>query len=126
MAYQIIWKEKGVHILFSGDFSDQDSIDCNHEIADDPRVSTMEYELADFLQVEEFSATPIGIREGALIDSKLYLINPNVKVAVVANQSVLTNLTNLYRLYLDIMGGGKKWETKIFKSRPEANEWLGI
>jgi len=44
-----------------------------------------------------------------------YEINPNMKLAIVANESVMISITNMYKTYFELKNSDKTWKIKLFE-----------
>ena len=44
-----------------------------------------------------------------------YEINPNMKLAIIANESVMISITNMYKTYFELKNSDKTWKIKLFE-----------
>ena len=124
MPYEIIWEEKTVHIVFNGDFTDDELMRGNLELSGHPNFNAMEYGIFDLLNVENFPVTSQGIQRTAELDAITYVSNPNLKLAIVSNKLVVKGITNMYKVNFAIAGNDNSWETQFFESLEDARKWL--
>jgi hypothetical protein len=88
----------------------------------DERKRSVRYWLTDFSGVETSHTTREQVL--ALVDSqaKRESSMPDVLVAIVARLDVSFGMVRMWQLHLD--SKGTLWETRLFRTRPEAEEWL--
>jgi len=78
--------------------------------------------LAIFSDTVKFEASSEMVRRVAEMDAAASKRNPNILVAIVASQTVIRGLVNLYRMQSEVAGG--TWVTEFFETEPEARKWL--
>ena len=120
MAYETFWEEKGIKWVFSGDLTNENLLKCNKELYNDKRFLDIKYELCDFSLVKNFNINSDTVYKVAKMDLEYSLKNPDIKVAIIANDLVLTGFTRMYQ----IINEPSAWETEIFKNEKDAREWL--
>lgn len=123
MSYKISWEDKGVKIVTVGIFGN-DFLDASIKATTDPRFIDAKYGIVDFINVDDFPVDSDVIQQLAISDTRAYKINPNMKLAVLANKSVMTGLANMYKTYFELNNNEKSWELKIFETEDEAREWI--
>lgn len=121
MPYSSYWEQQGVLFVFSGIVTDQDLLEANLDIYDDPRFMDLRYEVANFLDVTEFNVTSDMIRKVADLDYAASKRNPNIAVAIVDTSAVIKGLANMWAY----SGGAEVWESELFEDEVLAREWLG-
>jgi len=126
MSYKIYWKDTGLICEFEKDYTNEDQLNSNQEIYKDSRLSSIEYGILDFNLVTSFPINTSVIREIAYMDAKLYKINPTLKLALVANQTVMKGLINMYKTYAEIANDDITWDTQCFESLAQAETWVQI
>lgn len=124
MSYIIHREKQGNYLVFSGSLTSEDLINCNKEFYADPDFPTYKYVIINFNAVEKFPIETSAIRAVAEMDAEHVKINPNLKTAIVANQRVITGLTNMYQTFFELAGNNPTWETQIFETLEEARKWL--
>lgn len=126
MAYNVNWEKNGVYWAFSGAFTDEDFLNCLKALFEDPRFPNIKYKIVDFTDVEIFPISSLAIQRAAVMDEKHYKNNPDLKTAIVANQTVIHGLKNQYKTYFELESNGNTWQTKIFDTIEGARKWLNI
>ena len=120
MAYETFWEEKGIKWVFSGDLTNDDLLKCNQELYEDPRFIDIDYEICNFIAVENFPVESRVVQHVAKMDMEQSKRNPNIKVAVISNKLVMRGLTRMY----EITGDGSAWETQFFENEEDARAWI--
>lgn len=123
MSFEIIWEDEGVKVILTHEISN-DFFEVNKKVISDPRYKNIKYQIFDFTHVSKFPIESSVIRRIAESDQKAYLINPEIKLAIIANQLVMTGLTNMYKTYFELAGDDKTWDTEIFENENDARSWL--
>jgi len=124
MSYKIDWEERGVVLSFAGGFGNDDFIQANIELYEDPRFACIRYQIFDLLEVASYPVDSNAIRKIAELDAIAFETNPNIKVAVVANKLVVKGLLNMYNAYFEIAGNQSRWESEMFDTVEDARKWL--
>ncbi|MCW9014245.1 MAG: hypothetical protein OQL06_10710 [Gammaproteobacteria bacterium] len=126
MSYNISWEENGVIISFLDEVTNDDLINANLEILDNPKFKKINYQLLDLINVTKYPIDSGAIRRVAELDAKAYKKNPNIKIALVANNVVAKGLLNMYTVYFELAGDDLRWKTGAFESIQDANKWLNV
>lgn len=121
MPSEVIWEAKGVVCHFTGVVTSDEIVLMKPEIFDDPRITDIEYQIADFSMLEKFEFSAEIVREIAGMDQSIAGINPDVKVAVITTDSYMRGLLDLYSLTHQSMGGN--WIMEAFEDGDEARAW---
>lgn len=124
MSYKITWEEKGVSRTLMDEFTNDDILNSNHEIDSDPRLSHIEYQIINLLDVHTFSINVETFHQLGEMDAEHYHKNPNLKVSIIATQRTWSALTTMYKEDFQIAGDGSIWETQIFDNEKDAREWI--
>jgi hypothetical protein len=98
MPYTTHWEDRGIRWVFTGVLTNEELLNANLDIYDDPRFMEMRYQVVDFLQVTNFNVTPEVVREIGILDEKASQRNPDVKVAVIATNLFHKGLTRMWEL----------------------------
>ncbi len=106
---------------FTGVVTSDEIVLMKAEIFDDPRITDIEYQIADFSMLEKFEFSAEIVREIAGMDQSIAGINPDVKVAVITTDSYMRGLLDLYSLTHQSMGGN--WIMEAFEDGDEARAW---
>jgi hypothetical protein len=120
MAYKTFWEEKGIKWVFSGSLTNDDLLNCNKELYEDPRFLDIEYQLCDFTAVEGFPVESRAVELVGEMDKQQSKRNPNIKVAIISNETVMRGLTRMYEISSD----GSAWETQFFENDEDARAWI--
>lgn len=104
---------------------DEDLLALNDASLSHPDFESLTHIIADFTMAPRSNLTIGCVRAIAERDAASVPRNPNMLVAVVANQQVLRGMTNVYRAYLEHAADTPSWQTKYFESLEEAKAWLG-
>ncbi len=123
MGYRLEWEPRGVKLTVVDSF-DNDMLFFSAAAIREERFSGLEYGIVDFLQVNTFPVDTGTIRRLATGDARAYRINPGLKLAIVADQQVMSGLFNMYRTYFELANEGRTWDMKLFASEREARLWL--
>jgi hypothetical protein len=122
MSYETFWEEKGIRWVFSASLTNEDLLESNKELYEDPRFLDIEYELCDFTAVEDWpveSKVIFSVGEQDAVQSQR---NPNIKVAIISNEPVMRGLTNMY----EASAYGSKWKTMFFENKEDARAWINL
>ena len=122
MSYELIWENRGVVFQFRDVVTGDELVQSNLDVYSDPKFESIEYELANFSDTVRFEASSEMVRRVAAMDAAASKRNPNIIVAIVASQTVIRGLVNLYRMQSEVAGG--TWVTEFFETEPEARKWL--
>lgn len=120
MAYKTFWEERGIKWVFSGKLTNDDLLNCNKELYEDPRFLDIEYELCDFTDVEDFPIDSKVIRIVGEMDMEQSKKNSNIKVAIISNETVMFGLTRMY----EAAAFSSPWETQFFENEEDARAWI--
>ena len=123
MSYEVLWEKEGFKIITTGVFGN-DFLDASVKATTDSRFINAKYAIVDFNSVTDFPIDTNTIQEIAESDTRAYKINPNMKLAVVANKKVMTGNANMYKAYFELTNSDKSWAMNVFESETEAREWI--
>ena len=124
MPYQLHLENEGVYCVFTEAFTDEDLSTLRNSMFSLMDIYTTKYQLHTFNDIKSFPVSSNGIRRIAEQDAKFFEINPNIKIAVVANYKIMKGLTNMYRVYFELSSNDLSWPTEFFESEEKAREWL--
>ena len=122
MPYEMIWEDRGVVSRYWGAVTGDELIQNNLDEKLDPRFDRCEYDLVIFTGSVVFDVSSSQLRFIAESDANASKEKPNFVVAIVASQTVIHGLTNLYRLQHEVSGG--QWNVAYFATKAEARQWL--
>jgi len=123
MSYEIIWEKEGVKLTTTGILG-IDLFEANLKAATDPRYINAKYAIFDCRKVTDFPMNMNTIRNVADSDTRAYKINPKMKLAIIANESVMIGITNMYKTYFELNNSDKTWQIKLSESELKAREWI--
>jgi hypothetical protein len=120
MTFNINWDKNGVYVKFRGNVTAQDLIDANNYVISNANFETIEYQIFDFLHIDEFTITSydmsiIGVMDRAQTDFK-----KEMKVAILTQDDYVIEITSEYEQLMT----GTDWGTKILPSIEEARAWV--
>jgi hypothetical protein len=121
MPFKTKWLRKGVEWQFIGNVTGKEFLEAKISIYGDARFDELEIQIADFLNIDQFTADEVDIKKVAYFDQAAAKSNPKVKVAILANNSDLRDYADLYAAYLSDID----WDIQIFRDRKSATNWLG-
>ncbi len=113
------WIGNEVLITFEGDVDFHDITEVDDKIYGDPRYEKQKYQLWDFQQVKTFKVNPVEARVIGVVDKNSAVWNNDIKLAVVATDEHVLNMTLEYREELK----DTNWQVRIFESMDEARVW---
>lgn len=122
MAYKTFWEEKGIKWVFSARLTNEDLLECNKNLYEDPRFLDIEYELCDFTAVKDWpvdSKVIFSVGEQDAVQSQR---NPTIKVAIISNQAVMRGLTSMY----ESSAYSSTWKTQLFENEEDARAWINV
>lgn len=118
-----MWEDKGFRIITKGVFGDG-FLDISMRATRDPRINDAEYGIVDFRDVTEFPIDSGTIEQIAKSDAMAYKLNPNMKLAVIANGMVMRSLTHMYQVYFELNNDGDRWDAEMFETEAQARDWI--
>jgi len=135
MSYTLTIEEHGVYCVFNNSLTSEAFINFNHSISKISKPSVFKYKIINLTNVASFPIEFHAIKAVAKQDAKIHRINPNIKLAVVANSAIINGFVIVYRSYFDLEGNvdHKKFglvrnttpqQIEVFKTDEEAREWV--
>jgi len=114
-------EDGGVIAEVSGAVSAADLVELNDSLYSSPaKIRAIRYQLCDFTDVAEISASTREVAHLAEQDSKAAELNPDMLIALVGPKDSTFGLSRMWEGY----AGGSPLETMVFRSRQEAREWI--
>ena len=113
----------GIHVKLSR-LEDEDLLALNAAALSYPGFESLTHVISDFTKAPQSNLTIACVRQVAEQDAAAVKRNPNMLVAVVANQLVIRGMTNVYRAYFEHAAETPSWKAKYFESLAEARTWL--
>ena len=120
---KIDWQERGVYWKYSGSVSGDEIIQTSTAIYSDERFDELRYKLCDFVDTDNISMSLEEVAQIACQHTAGALTNPNVKIALVGNESNLPNLALLLEKY-KTYDKELSWPIELFDDLEKAHEWL--
>lgn len=120
MTFNINWDKKGVYVKFRGDVTAQDLIDANNYVISNAKFEAINYQIFDFLHIDNFTVTSYDINIIGTMDRGQIDFKEKMKVAIVTQDDHVIEITKEYEQLMD----GTQWETKILPSFEDAKEWV--
>lgn len=122
MIDHIEFDDHGVTVVFSGIITSQEIHDANTQILSHPNFPSLKFQLCIFQSVDDFQISTVQIMHVAHRDIDASKINPDVKVAIVTDSSLVYGLGRMYEAFCN----ESEWQTEIFWKLEEAKAWLEI
>ena len=122
MPYELSWEERGVVSRFWGVVTSEQLIDNNVDELLDPKFEHSEYDLTIFEDSVVFNVPSSKLRLIADSDANSSNRKPSFLVAIVAAQTVIHKLSDIYRYEHEVIGG--RWKIENFATEAEARLWL--
>ena len=120
MTFNINWDKKGVYVKFRGIVTPQDLIDANNYVISNANFESIDYQIFDFLHIEDFKISFYDITIIASMDKSQTEFIKDMKVAIVTQDDYVREITTEYDQFM----AGSNWITKIFTSFETAEEWV--
>ncbi len=120
MTFNIKWDKKGAYVKFHGVVNAQDLIDANNYLISNANFEGINYQIFDFLNIEEFKITSFDISIVGVMDKSQSEFNKEMKVAILTQDDYVREIT---REYKDLMEGSN-WITKVFDNVDSAKQWV--
>ena len=122
MTFTIQWQEKGVFITFRGIVKSQDLIDANNYLLSNADFDSLDYQVIDFSDVEDFKVTSYDMGIIGSMNNSQTLFNKKMKVAFITSDIYIKEQIKEYNKYMI----KTDWEIQIFKNLQEAKKWVEI
>jgi hypothetical protein len=119
MGYEITWETRGARKRFFDHVTDAELMRSVEDIESDPRFDSVRYVVNDFLAVASFSVSEENVLTISAIAGAASISNPNIKVAIVATD---TGVLALAELYAD--SPLNTYPTRIFTNMDAARDWV--
>ena len=120
MPFENIWEERGVYRKYHENVSSQEICDAMEDVHGHKLFDSIRYVINDYLDVTEFDVTTYDIITLAALDRAAALSNPHIKIAIVATESTIHMLANLYG---DLIAASP-YKSEIFTNLDEARAWV--
>lgn len=119
MTFNINWHKKGVYVKFRGIVNAQDLIDANNYVISNANFDLIDYQIFDFLHIDEFNISSNDISIIGVMDKSQTDFKKEMKVAIVTEDEYVKRITTEY----DQIMSGSNWITRIFTSFENAKSW---
>lgn len=120
MTFNINWDKNGVYVKFRGNVTPQDLIDANNYVISNAKFESIEYQIFDFLHIDEFLITSYDITIIGTMDKGQVDFKEKMKVAILSQDDHVIEITKEYEQLMD----GTSWETNIMTNIDDAREWV--
>ncbi|MBS1132336.1 MAG: hypothetical protein H6R16_3338 [Proteobacteria bacterium] len=122
MAYKISWDSpQGVVKRYFDQVTGAEVLAANTKVESDSRFDHLRYVINDFLGCTGLTVSLPEIEEIAAIDYSAALINPNIRIAMVATLPEVVAAANAYAN--DPL---TTYTARVFTTMAEARTWLGL
>lgn len=120
MSYELSWEPAGAHIIYSGEVTEQDCLQSVTDMYNDARSDSAKYQIADFSGATDIQFTRLTIKVISEFDETISHWNPDVRVAMVGNPAILSELSEVYAEMI----AESDWDFRTFESLDAAREWV--
>jgi len=120
MTFNINWDKRGAYVKFHGIVSAQDLIDANNYLISNANFEGINYQIFDFLNIEEFKITSFDISIIGVMDKAQTEFKKEMKIAILTQDNYVRKITKEY----DQLMEGSNWITKIFDNMENAKQWV--
>jgi hypothetical protein len=124
MSVETVFLHGGVsvHRIASGDVTGQDFVAADNELLAMPeQLARCRYVIMDFTSISRMNISGADVRQIADLEQRMAAVQPHVTVAIVAPTDVAFGMSRMWEVLAEKTG----WETMVFRTRPEAEEWVG-
>ncbi len=121
MGYELSWTQKGVFRRFFGNVTSDELLRSVVEVEGDYRFDDLRYAILDFRECTGYSISSEMMESIAAIDGAAAMVNPKIRIAVIATSSEMIALAQEY-----IDSPFNAYPTRIFATLDEAKVWLGL
>ena len=119
MTFNINWDKHGVYVKFRGVVTAQDLIDANNYVISNANFESINYQIFDFSDIEDFKITSYDINIIGVMDKSQTDVKNEMKVAIVTEDDYVKEITKEY----DQIMSGSNWVTQIFPNNELAKKW---
>jgi len=119
MTFTIQWKKNGVFITFKGIVQSQTLIDANNYLLSNADFDSLDYQIFDFSDVEDFKATTYDMSIIGTMNNAQTIFNKKIKVAFITSDHYILEQINEYKSYMH----KTDWEIQTFTNLKEAKKW---
>ena len=120
MTFTIQWKKNGVFITFKGIVQSQTLIDANNYLLSNADFDSLDYQIFDFSDVEDFKATTYDMSIIGTMNNAQTIFNKKIKVAFITSDHYILEQINEYKSYMH----KTDWEIRSFTNLKEAKKWV--
>lgn len=120
MTFTINWGKNGVSLKFRGIITDQDLIDANNYIISNASFESINYQIFDFSDIEDFKVTSYDISIIGILDKSQVEFTKDMKVAFVTQDDYVKDIVSEF----DQILASSKWVSKTFPTLEDAKKWV--
>lgn len=120
MTFNIKWHKKGVFLKFRGIVNSHDLIDANNYLISNANFETIDYQIFDFSEINDFQITTYDMAIIGSMDKSQAGFNKKIKIAVITNDDYIKELTKEYNKYMS----GTDWTSRVFNDIETAKKWI--
>ena len=120
MTFNIKWHKKGVFLKFRGIVNSQDLIDANNYLISNANFETIDYQVFDFSEIDDFQITVYDMAIIGSMDKSQAEFNKKMKVAVITNDNYVKELTTEYNTFMK----RTDWVSRVFNDNETAKKWI--
>jgi hypothetical protein len=120
MTFNINWDKRGAYVKFRGAVNAQDLIDANNYLISNANFEGINYQIFDFLNIEDFKITSFDISIIGVMDKSQTEFKKDMKIAILTQDDSVREITREYTQLME----GSNWITKIFDDFERAKKWV--
>lgn len=120
MTFNINWDKEGVYVKFRGLVTAQDLIDSNNYLMSNAKFDSINYQIFDFLDIEEFKVSSYDISIIGTMNKSQSEYNKDMMIAIISEDN---NVKEIIKEY-DQLLFGTNWISKGFSSVENARTWV--
>jgi len=122
MPIKIIYTEDGLGVKYAalGITTGEEVIRANRETINDKRFPSLKYKIVDRSECDEYLVDGAAVKIVAEQEREASLLNPDLKVALVAESEVQFGMSRMYQSLMAGMG----FECDIFEDQEVAMQWI--
>lgn len=120
MTFNINWDKEGVYVKFRGVVTAQDLIDANNYVLSNANFESINYQIFDFLRIDDFKITSHDITLVAMMDKSQTESKEEMKIAILTTNNYVKEIASEYDQFMI----GSDWKTQTFETAEAAKEWV--
>ena len=119
MPFENVWEDNGVYRKYHGRVNAEEILQAMNDVHGHKMFDSIRYVINDFLNVTECDIAASDVLSLAALDRAAALTNPNIKIAMVATETIIQMFANLYG---DLIAKSP-YTSEVFTDLEEAKIW---